>query len=203
MGITTVVFDFGNVLGFFSHRKAAEQLAAYGQSVDPAEMHDFVFGSQLSSDYEVGAISSADFRAVVRRRFALTCDDAQFDAAYSDIFVPNVEACTLVPRLNGRYRLQLLSNTTEIHCRWFRRQFADVLSGIVDLIFSHEAALRKPDPRIYEYCRSKAGRPAAECVFIDDVVGNIEGARAAGWHGIVYRPGGTLMDELAALGVTA
>jgi len=28
MSITTVVFDFGNVLGFFSHRQAAEQPAA-------------------------------------------------------------------------------------------------------------------------------------------------------------------------------
>jgi putative hydrolase of the HAD superfamily len=201
MGITTVVFDFGNVLGFFSHRKAAEQLAAHGKNVDLGAMHDFVFASQLGSDYEIGAVSSADFRAVVRRRFGLTCDDAQFDAAYSDIFVPNAEVCSLVPRLQGRYRLQLLSNTTDIHCRWFGRQFADVLSRIDDLVFSHEVALRKPEPRVYEYCRAQAGRPAAECVFIDDVPGNVQGARTAGWYGIVYRPGGTLIDELAALGV--
>ena len=29
MNLSTIVFDFGNVLGFFSHRRAAEQLAAY------------------------------------------------------------------------------------------------------------------------------------------------------------------------------
>jgi len=29
MSICTVVFDFGNVLAYFSHRKAAEQLAAF------------------------------------------------------------------------------------------------------------------------------------------------------------------------------
>ena len=32
MSIQTIVFDFGNVFGFFSHQKAAEQLAAYASA---------------------------------------------------------------------------------------------------------------------------------------------------------------------------
>ena len=45
MGISTVVLDFGNVLGFFSHRKAAEQLAAYGKNLTTDEVVAFLFGT--------------------------------------------------------------------------------------------------------------------------------------------------------------
>ena len=38
-------------------------------------------------------------------------------------------------------------------------------------------------------------------VFIDDLPANINGARAVGFHGIVYRPGENLAGQLQRLGV--
>ena len=35
-------------------------------------------------------------------------------------------------------------------------------------VFSHDAGMRKPDPRIYELLLKKATRSAAACVYIDD-----------------------------------
>src|ERR1700722_9620987 len=106
MGIRTIVFDFGNVLGFFSHRRAAEQLAAYGSDADAIQ--SFLFGGRLEDDFEAGLFDSAAFRAQVRQNCRLTCDDAQFDVAYADMFTRNPETCNLVPLLKGRYRLLLL-----------------------------------------------------------------------------------------------
>ncbi len=200
MSVSTIVIDFGNVLGFFSHRRAAEQLAAYGDAA-PETIQAYLFGGKLEDDFESGRMSADVYRGLVRETFRLRCTDAEFDAAYGDMFSPNPDVCALPALLKPRYRLLLLSNTNELHARQFLRQFADVLSPFDARVLSHEVHVRKPDPRIYEHCRRVAGRPAAECLFIDDLPSNVEAARACGWQGIVYRPGGDLRRELAAAGV--
>ncbi|HWG44735.1 MAG TPA: hypothetical protein VN688_18310, partial [Gemmataceae bacterium] len=109
MSITTIVFDFGNVLGFFSHHQAAEQLAAY-TPLSVNEILNLYLDQQLEDDFESGRISLADFRAKVRQRCGVTCSNEQLDAAIADMFTPNEAVCQLIPALKPRYRLLLLSN---------------------------------------------------------------------------------------------
>jgi glucose-1-phosphatase len=201
MSITTVVFDFGNVLGFFSHRKSAEQVAAY-TSMSAEAVQAYLYGGRLEEDYESGKLSTPVFSGMVRETCRLTCSEEQFALAYGDMFTPNPEVCQLVPLLKQRYRLFLLSNTNDLHYRQFRRQFADILDLFDGLVVSHEAGVRKPNPRIYQACLELCHRPADECVFIDDLPTNIEAARAAGWHGLLYRRGDDLRVGLAEIGVT-
>jgi putative hydrolase of the HAD superfamily len=200
MSITTVVFDFGNVLGFFSHRKSAEQVAAF-TDMSAESVQAYLYGGSLEEDFESGRVSTPVFTGMVRETFKLTCSDEQFAVAFADMFTPNSDVCALVPQLKKRYRVLLLSNTNDLHYRQFREQFADVLSHLDGIIVSHEAGVRKPHPKIYEACLKLAGRPASECVFIDDLPSNIEAARACGWHGVVYRRDLDLRKGLAELGV--
>lgn len=69
--------------------------------------------------------------------------------------------------------------------RWFR---AVVISG--------EVKVCKPDPRIYEIILNKIGRPAHECVFIDDSRANIEAAQQLGFHTIHFLSPEQLRAEL-------
>ncbi len=47
----------------------------------------------------------------------------------------------------------------------------------------------------------RLGVPPGEVVLVDDFVANVEGARAAGWQTIDYRPGLDVRAELEKLGV--
>jgi putative hydrolase of the HAD superfamily len=199
MSITTIVFDFGNVLGFFSHRKAAEQLAVYGSSIDVLQA--FLFEPRLEHEFESGRVTADAFAQLVRDHCRLSCDEEQFRLAFADMFTPNDEVCALVPRLKQRYRLLLLSNTNAFHAGQFRRQFAATLNHFDHLVLSHEVGMRKPDAGIFEYCQRRAGCPTKELLFIDDLLANVAGARACDWQGIVYRRGADLARELAELGV--
>jgi len=100
MSITTVVFDFGNVLGFFSHKKAAEQLSAYTH-LTPEQIKTAYVNTDLEDEFEAGRISSDEFRQQVRQLCHLQCTDAEFDLAVADMFWPNPEACELVPILKS------------------------------------------------------------------------------------------------------
>ena len=63
MSVSTIVFDFGNVLGFFSHRRAAEQLAAYSDAA-PEAIQAYLFGGKLEEDFECGRMSAEVIRVL-------------------------------------------------------------------------------------------------------------------------------------------
>lgn len=200
MAIQTIIFDFGNVVAFFSYRKAAEQMAAYSPLGADAIL-DWTFKSDLERVYEAGQISTEDLFERARQGLHLSCSFEQFARAFCDMFAPNADVERLIPRLKGKVRLLLLSNTNDLHAHWFRREYADTLAYFDDLILSHEVGVRKPDCRIYQVCIERAGCSAAECLFIDDMPANVDGAIACGLQALVYRPGDDLAGRLASLGV--
>ncbi len=198
--IKTIVFDFGNVLGFFDYGITTERLARHSHLSADA-IRRFIYGGELEDAYESGRITSADFLRRVRQGCGLTCPDEALTEAYSDMFWPNEEVCALVPRLKPHYRLLLGSNTTELHSRHFVRQFAGTLRHFDGLVLSHEVGARKPRPEFFRHAERLAGCKATECLFIDDMPANVVGARACGWQGIVYTRGIDLAAELAKAGV--
>jgi FMN phosphatase YigB (HAD superfamily) len=198
--VRAIVFDFGNVVGFFDHRLTSSRLAAHA-GIDAEAIHAYLFGGPLEEDFESGRLASADFLQQVRQTCKLTCSEEVLTAAWADIFHPNETVCALLPGLHRHYRLLLGSNTNELHSRHFRRQFAEILRHFDALVLSHEIGVRKPRAGFFEHCRLLAGCAAEECLFIDDVAANVAGAQACGWHGIVYTGSDELRRQLAALGV--
>jgi putative hydrolase of the HAD superfamily len=198
--VQTIVFDFGNVIGFFDYGLATSRLARHSP-LSAEAIQRLIYGGDLEDAYESGRMSSADFLRRVREGCGLTGPDEALAEAYVDMFWPNEEVCALVPRLKPRYRLLLGSNTTELHSRHFRRQFAEALRPFDALVLSHEVGARKPRPEFFRHCERLAACPAAACLFIDDVPANVAGARACGWQGIVYRQGDDLARRLADAGV--
>lgn len=198
--IRAIVFDFGNVVGFFDHRRASGRLAELGQ-ICPDALHADLFGGPLEDDYEAGRIGTDEFLRRLRALGRFSCADEELVRAYADIFWPNEPVCALIPRLRGRYRLLLGSNTSELHSLHFRRQFADVLRHFDAVVLSHEIGARKPSRAFFECCERFAGYPADACLFIDDLPANVDGARAAGWHGVQYTGFYDLCRRLVEVGI--
>jgi HAD superfamily hydrolase (TIGR01509 family) len=59
----------------------------------------------------------------------------------------------------------------------------------------------KPDPEIYSMALEKANTPAGNCVFLDDLSENIEGAERMGMNAILYGPQTDLEYHLKKLRV--
>jgi len=202
VSIRAIVFDFGNVLGYFSHRKAAEQLSRFAPpGTTPEQISAVLHGGEIEARFETNEIGADHVFALMRERLRLDGSDDALAHAYADMFTPNEHTCRLVPQLQGSYRLILLSNTNELHFRHFRRQFADVLDRFDALVTSHEVGVRKPDPRIFAHAQRLAGAHAHECLFIDDLAENVEAAWGCGWRGVVYRRDDDVRARLAEVGV--
>ena len=55
------------------------------------------------------------------------------------------------------------------------------------VIVSYQYKVMKPDRSIYEILLNKYKLKAEECVFIDDRVENVEGAKKIGFYGIHFQ----------------
>ena len=198
--IKTIIFDFGNVVGFFDHRRAVDRLIGHA-AMSADEMYALLRDDDLEDAVESGRMKSGEFLRRFRELSGLRCDLEFLASALADIFHANEEVCSLLPRLKPKYRILLGSNTNEVHARHFRVQFADSLRHFDHLVLSYEIGARKPHRAFFENCQKLAECQPGECLFIDDLMPNITGARSFGWNTIQYQPGNGLARELRALGV--
>ena len=66
---------------------------------------------------------------------------------------------------------------------------------------SFEVKAMKPDERIYRDAVGKLRVLPGECVYVDDIEANAEGANRLGMRGIRYVTHPSLLDSLAAAGI--
>ncbi len=200
MTIKAIIFDFGRVVGFFDHRLTANRLAPF-TDLSPDSLHALLFASEFEDAYESGRITTEAFIGQAIEQGRLRCTRARMACAWADIFAPNWSVMEMVPRLRGRYRLLLGSNTNELHTMQFSRQFAETFAHFDHLVYSFEIGIRKPAAGFFEHCLRLAGSTPEESVFIDDMPANVEGAKKCGLHGIHYVRTEQLCSELHTLGV--
>jgi epoxide hydrolase-like predicted phosphatase len=67
------------------------------------------------------------------------------------------------------------------------------------VVISGEVGLRKPEPEIYRLAAERLGAQPAECVFVDDLAHNVQGAAAAGMVGVHHTSVEVTLCELEAL----
>ena len=199
-----LIFDFGNVVAYFDYRKAASKLGSRlgitGEDLlDRLRPLGF---SDLLKEYEAGKIEAEAFSKGVARMVGLEIEHGEFVAAWADIFTANESIVPLIRSLKADgYTLVLGSNTNDLHAAQFRRQFAETLDHFDRLVLSYEVGHIKPSAPFYLACAEAAGAEPGDCVFIDDLAENVEGARAAGLLGVLYETTPGLIRDLEGLGV--
>ncbi len=199
-----LIFDFGNVVAFFDYTRACEKFGPrLGLSGEDFLRHLRDRGlTPVLQDYERGSITSEHFSRAVGELAGLDFDHDEFSTAWADIFWLNKPVATLICALRAQgYALVLGSNTNDLHATQFRKQFAETLSQFDRLVLSYEVGHIKPSAEFYQACALAAAASPRDCVFIDDMPENVEGARSAGLTGLLYRDASTLIRDLAQLGV--
>lgn len=68
----------------------------------------------------------------------------------------------------------------------YHREFSEFPRYFKDIIVSAEIGVLKPDSRIYKNLIDKHQLQPSECVFIDDMMANVEGAIAVGMHAFQF-----------------
>lgn len=195
--ITTLIFDIGNVIVPFDYLRGVRRFAeATGLSEEKIER--FFYLSELQHRYAKGQISSKNFFETLRREFDLKIGYRIFVPIWNDIFWLSAPMDKMVRSLKGRYRLAAITNTSDLHFRYWRENYP--VLGLFERIFaSHELGLCKPDPEIYRLALDELGVKPEETVFVDDMEENVAAAGQLGMRAVLFRTAEDLQDEFQKL----
>ncbi len=92
-------------------------------------------------------------------------------------------------------RTGLISNSMGAG-RYDRSAFPELFDGVV---ISGEEGMHKPQPEIYELGCERVGLAPADCVFVDDLRENCEGAEAVGMTAVLHRGAERTLPRLEEL----
>ncbi|MEL7046607.1 MAG: HAD family phosphatase [Pseudomonadota bacterium] len=196
MNPSIVVFDIGGVLvDWKPHLAWTDDLGSHEAVQSFMKRVDFMALNKRGDNGETFADLSQEVTDPA---------DAALIAGYVDRYSRTVET-----PIAGTWELldRLKDGGVPIHAitNWSAETWAEGLKvqprlGEVfgTLVVSGREGIMKPDARIFELLCSRAGVAAADCVFTDDSMHNVEGARAAGMDAIHFTGPETLETALVA-----
>jgi glucose-1-phosphatase len=199
MAPSFLYFDLGNVVLWFDHDLACRQMGAVA-GVPAKQVHEAVYASGLEHEYELGAIDDRQFYEAFCEKTGARPDMAALLSAGSDIFKLNVPIMPVIAALDSAgYRLGLLSNTCAAHWTFCGQGRFGILHFAFHVYaLSFQIGVCKPDPKIFAAAAQMAGVAPEEIFFVDDIVGHVTAARAAGFDAVLYTGVQDLVEELRA-----
>src|SRR4051794_15437913 len=185
-----LLIDWGGVLTTsmlgafdgFAQREGADVRGAFRE--DPAARQALV-------DLETGTIDIATFNA--RLGHALNVDpDGLADRLTQDVR-PDDAMLEAVRRFHDRgVATALVSNS-------WRVEDYDVDDLFDVIVLSAQIGIRKPDPRIYRRAAEQLHVRLSDCIFVDDLGGNLKPAKALGMTTILHTGASSTIAQLERL----
>ena len=193
--IKNIVFDFGGVLVQYDFVTFFAKIL--GSREEGEWFMQKVLSEKVNNEMD---LELHEFSYYIEQQKRLWPEYAEaldiFDKHYIDVFTCETEGIRdLMLSLKAKgYRLLGLSN-------WSSRVYEvmdkfDIFNLIEDSLISKDVHQLKPNRDIYESFLNKFNVKAEECVFIDDKPENIEGCKAVGMSGIVFKNSNQLKQEL-------
>lgn len=175
-----VLTDLDGVLRIFDDQVQADIEARYGLPLMAT-----AFRADLIMPATLGRITAREWRESIA--VALGGDDRARQAVAEFAEVPfwvAEEVRALLAKAQETVPLVIVTNAMDNLDEHLDRlgltYFADVV------VSSAEVGVAKPDRRIYEIAAEQAGVAPERCLFIDDRLENVEGARAVGMTGLHF-----------------
>lgn len=184
--VKNIIFDLGGVI---INIDMPLTFKAFAELAPDKDIPNYTYNYQapIFKQYEVGAISSAEFRDGLRQLIGAPLTDQQIDDAWNAMLLDiPAERMQLLENIKSEFRTFLFSNTNAIHYDAFNKIVADnfgvpTLDGYFErTYYSHTMQQRKPDAASFQTILDDNGLLAEETLFLDDTPGHLEGAKALG-----------------------
>jgi 2-haloacid dehalogenase len=199
--IMAIIFDYGNVLLEWNPRYVYQRYFPN----DPEGMEDFlkeIDFMEWNAQQDKGR-TFAEGVAALSKEFP---HHAHLIQAYHDHWIDSVgeaywETVDLIHQLKEKgFPIYGLSNWSAETFPYAREKF-NFFELFDDMVISGAVGFVKPEPEIFHILLAKVGRPAEECLFIDDSLPNIQQANTMGFQTIHFVSPSQLRGTLVQLGL--
>lgn len=163
-----------------------------------------VFSHADWHNYDRGVLTMDE--VIARTSARLELDAQRFSALVRSIgqrLLPMAESIEWLASLKDRreagedVRLYFLSNMPVDYARVLEQTY-DFVGWFDGGIFSGDVGTIKPEPAIYQQLQQRHALVPQQTVFFDDLLGNVQVARAQGWHAIHFHTAAQAQADFAA-----
>lgn len=159
----------------------------------PADRRGDVHDVNSAKDY--GYISYQEYLEQISAIIDTTPEAV--DTVMRQHHTPNVELIEHAKQLRGSYKTALLSNIGD---QVMSRLFDGKVDELFDVVFlSYKEGIAKPNPDAFRLAAERLGLRPEECVMIDDLASNCEGAEVAGMASIQHITNEATIAKLTTL----
>jgi len=192
------IFDLGNVIVDIDFNRVLGAWSDFSR-VPLATLKQSFTMDEPFRQHERGEISDEAFAKALCEEMSLSLSYEQFSAGWQAVFVSlRKEVITIMQQLREQgHRVVVLSNTNRLHTTYWPEQYPQISAAADSIYLSQEMGMRKPEARIYQQVLAQEGYSAADAVFFDDNVDNIEGANRLGITSILVTDKNTLPGYFA------
>ncbi len=198
--IKNIIFDLGGVF-LDIHFELTKQAFIKLGVTDFDAMFTQHHANDLFELLETGKLSPEEFYEAFRKETGTSLTNDQIKTAWNALLGSFLaERIQWLAEIKTRYNIYLFSNTNQIHYEQFIADFNKAFPGkdfnahFIQAYYSQTMGLRKPNLESFEYILNEQELNAAETLFIDDTIKNIEGAKLAGLQTIHLVAPKTVLD---------
>lgn len=184
--VKNIIFDYGGVILNIDYQKTVDAFRNLGLN-DFDRLYSQALQVDLFDRLEKGLLTPADFYHSIRDISGLNLPDSRIEEAWNSIILDMPpHRISLLEKVRRHYRIFLLSNTNEIHCRVYTAQlkekygYGDFSELFEKVYFSFRIGMKKPDPVIFQLVLTENNLNPVETLFIDDSVQHIKAAELSG-----------------------
>ena len=180
----TVLLDMGGVLVELGGERPFLEMIGGEMSRD--ELWHRWLHSPAVRAHETGRLDSQAFAAQAVAEFGIAVSPEEFLAHFTGwLHSPYEGVHEMLDALSGRHRTAILTNISGVH--WPIAESYGIFERVERVIASFRVGAVKPDGDFFAIALGELGVNAADAVFLDDNVVNVEGARAFGIEAHVVR----------------
>jgi len=196
-----VLFDLGGVLLEIDRERAFATWQPHSR-LAPGRLRELFGVDEPYCLHETGRLDDAGYFRHLRERLALDCGLEDVEAGHNAILVGEIdETVAMLEALRGRVPRYAISNTNPAHVAQMRRAFPGFLDRFDRVFTSHEIGHRKPQPECFAHVLRDIAVPAGEALLFDDLVPNVEAARALGLQAVLVRGPSDVRSALSERGL--
>lgn len=197
--IRGMIFDFGGVLGL-PQKSEARKVMMETAGVDEDAFFQSYFDVRM--EYDRGTISRREYWEQVLQKLNLQLSKEVFETLIvvdEESWVSeNPEMTTFIQKNRERMeKTAILSNMPKEFVPSILKNF-EWIQSFDQLFWSCDVQMVKPEREFYELAAEGLGLDPEMCLFIDDSMANVEGARAVGMEAIHYTDFDSFIEEFEA-----
>ncbi len=196
--VTHVLFDLGNVI-IRIHFDRCFHYWSEKTGLPAKDILKFFHQDKAYEQHERNEITGFQYYQHINQSLSGKLSYEDFVMGWNSVFGDTIAETLQFIQQNPNLKYYVLTNSNVLHREKWQPLYAQDLKVFSKIYCSSQIRCRKPEAKSFQLILDDLKIQPAKMVFVDDLLENVEGAKAVGLHGIHFANPGEGIKSLKQL----